>query len=250
MQNELVGLLGLSGNLKRIYNPVDVAAVRKQAQSGRNPFLGHGPGPHVVAVGRLARQKRFDRILAKVPQWVEAHPDMRLWILGTGPEKDRLEKLAWDRGVSDIVHFPGFQAKPCRWLHHADLFVLASIHEAMPNVLLEALASGCPSLVRACPGGCAEVAQQVGEDFCTLVPELPEQLPKMRCSNRSMPDLTPFQVKNVISIFAKELAGKPPVIFRSAAKIRVCSDEWILPYKRLRARLSRQRVSRLQDGRD
>ncbi len=207
MRNELVCLLGLSGNLKRIYNPVDVAAIRKQARSGRNPYLKHGPGPHIVTAGRLARQKRFDRILKKLPQWVETHPDMQLWILGIGPERGRLERLACELGVSSIVHFPGFQPNPCRWFHHADLFVLASVHEALPNALLEALASGCPSLVRACPGGCAEVARQVGVDSCKLVEDLPERLPEMSCSNRTMPDLTPFHVKNVISTFAKELAG-------------------------------------------
>jgi len=207
MQHELLRLLGQPEKLKRIYNPVDVAAIRRHVRSGENPYAQHGPGPHIVTAGRLAPQKAFDRILEQLPLWMETHPDMHLWILGTGPDKGQLERLARELGVSSVVHFPGFQANPYRWFHHADLFVLTSIHEALPNVLLEALASGCRSLIRACPGGCAEVAKQVGKDFCKLVRDLPERLPEMRRSNRTMPDLTPFHVKNVITIFARELAG-------------------------------------------
>lgn len=207
MQHELARLLGRSENLKRIYNPVDISAVRKQTRCGDNPFKNHGPGPHIVAAGRIAPQKQFDRIVAQLPRWLEEDPNTHLWILGTGPDKGRLEKQARDLGVSSIVHFPGFQPAPGRWFHHADLFVLASVHDALPNVLLEALASGCPSLVKACPGGCAEVAQQVGDEFCRLVSSLPERLPEMGRSGTSLPNLSQFHVKNVIRIFAGELAG-------------------------------------------
>lgn len=207
MQHELERLLGLPEKLKRIYNPVDVAAIRRQVRSGDNPYVKYGPGPHIVTAGRLAPQKSFDRILAQLPLWMATHPDLHLWILGTGPDKGQLEHLAKELGVSGVVHFPGFQANPYRWFHYADLFVLTSIQEALPNVLLEALASGCRSLVKACPGGCAEVAQQVGDDFCKLVRDLPERLPEMRHSSQALPNLAPFHVKNVVSLFAGEFAG-------------------------------------------
>ncbi len=109
--------------------------------------------------------------------------------------------------MRDRVHFPGFQVNPCQWFHHADLFVLASRYEGLPNALLEALASGCPAVVTACPGGSYEVARHVGEDCCRLVRELPWQFPEMGNATPVMADLMPFRAERAASDFATVFSG-------------------------------------------
>lgn len=207
MREELLHMLGPSINAKRIYNPVDADAITEQARRGSNPFHGHGPGPHVVTAGRLAREKGVDRILARLPQWMQTHPDLQLWILGEGSEKAPLQRQARELGVLDHVHFQGFQENPYRWFRHADLFVLASLYEGLPNVLLEALASGCPSVATASPGGTPEVARHVGDKFCKLVHELPERFPEMRLPVGTTPDLELFRVENALSHFSTVFEG-------------------------------------------
>lgn len=141
--------------LARIYNPVDVERVRQVADAGQNPYSG--PGPHLVGIGRLARQKGFDLLIAAMPAVLERLPNARLTILGQGPLRDELTGQAQRLGLADAVCFEGFQKNPWRYLRHADLFVLPSRYEGTSNVLLEALALGTPVVATDCPGGTREV---------------------------------------------------------------------------------------------
>lgn len=207
MRDEMRQLLGVSARARRIYNPVDATAVREQAGRGGNPFAGLGPGPHVVTAGRLVRSKGIDGIIARLPGWLKTHPGLRLWILGEGDEEHALRQQARRLDVLDRIHFPGFQANPNRWFRHADLFVLASHYEGLPNVLLEALAAGCPAVATASAGGVPEVARLVGDKQCMLVDELPPAFPSLASDTQSPPDLTSFLVENVVADFANTLTG-------------------------------------------
>ena len=62
-------------------------------------------------------------------------------------------------GLSKCVHFPGFQKNIYTWLKNADLFVLPSRYEGLPNVLLEAMACGCPVASIDHPGGTREIME-------------------------------------------------------------------------------------------
>jgi len=81
------------------------------------------------------------------------HASWRLVIVGEGSERLRLEGLA--KGLP--VDLPGVQADLAPWYQRADLFVLSSRLEGFPNVLLEALAAGCPAVSFDCPAGPAEL---------------------------------------------------------------------------------------------
>lgn len=139
----------------RIYNPVDMEKVRKLAERGGTPYSG--PGPHVVAVGRLTKQKGFDILLDAWPVVMEKFPAATLTILGQGPLQEALTAQSQKLGLSEKVTFAGFQANPWRYLKHADLFVLPSRYEGTSNVLLEVLALGTPVLTTDCPGGNREI---------------------------------------------------------------------------------------------
>jgi len=150
----------------RIYNPVDIGGIRQQAHAGVNPYSG--PGPHLVAAGRLAQQKGFDLLLEAMGLVRQAVPTVRLTLLGDGALEFELKQQCARLGLRESVHFVGFQPNPYPYFKHADLFVLSSRYEGLPVVVLEALACGTPVVAADCPGGTREIL--AGSEMGFLVP--------------------------------------------------------------------------------
>src|ERR1051326_76897 len=154
--NDMVEHLGISRDkLVRIYNPVDVEMLRRLAEDAESPYIGSGP--HVMAMGRLQREKAYDVLLRAFSSVLKTFPQAQLSILGEGPLEIQLKEKAAELGVDHAVTFPGFQKNPWPYVKHADLFVLASRFEGLPNALLEALALGVPVVATDCPGGVREI---------------------------------------------------------------------------------------------
>ena len=131
----------------------------------RNPIVVHRshrtlqrpvPFPFVLGAGRLHRQKGFDRLLRSF-QRIDAA--VHLVILGDGPERERLIGIARSLGIVSRVHFPGASSDVERWFHHALCFVLSSRYEGWPNVLMEAMAYGCPVVSFDCRYGPSEILE-------------------------------------------------------------------------------------------
>jgi len=128
-----------------LFRPGDRAALR--AELG----LAH---PTLVSVGNLVEEKGHDLVLRALAQL----PDVRLVVIGRGPLGRQLRALAHELGVAERVSWldPVSQSLLARWYSAADLTVLASTREGMPNVLLESLACGTP-VVATAVGGCREI---------------------------------------------------------------------------------------------
>lgn len=150
----------------RIYNPVDAKAICEMADSGGNPFVGDGP--HLVAAARLSREKGLDVLLAAMPAVLACFRGAQLTVLGEGPLWNELRDQADKLNLTQVVHFLGFQRNPWSYLRYADLFVLPSRYEGLPNALLEALALGTPVVATDCPGSIREV--HAFSECITLVP--------------------------------------------------------------------------------
>jgi len=103
--------------------------------------LSPGP-PQLLAAGRMVRQKRFDLLLRAFA--LVRHRSARLTILGDGPLRGSLQKLARSLGIADRVDMPGYVADVVGWLRRSDLFVLSSDYEGLPAVIVEALACNVP----------------------------------------------------------------------------------------------------------
>jgi glycosyltransferase involved in cell wall biosynthesis len=163
MMKDLAGNFGIkTDKMVRIFNPLDYEKVRLESNQGHNPFFSYGEGPNLVAIGRLGPEKGFDRLIKAFSALVTQKPKARLWILGKGEMENRLKALIGALDLNDRVFLPGFQNNPFCWLKHADLFVLPSRFEGIPNTLLEALACGCPVVALRHPGGTEEVLKELG----------------------------------------------------------------------------------------
>lgn len=98
----------------------------------------------IVFIGRLDKQKGLSDLLSICPRLVEALPDHDLVIVGEGPERAALVRQAARLGIASRVHLTGWRADVPAILAAADLLVLPSRWEGMPNVVLEAMAAGKP----------------------------------------------------------------------------------------------------------
>jgi glycosyltransferase involved in cell wall biosynthesis len=106
---------------------------------------GRPPGPPVLlSVARLVPDKDQDTLLKAFGPLSQRHPGAQLWLVGNGPRRGVLEQQARNLGLAERVKFmpPEHDLRPL--YHRADLFVLSSRAEALPNVILEAMAAGLP----------------------------------------------------------------------------------------------------------
>jgi glycosyltransferase involved in cell wall biosynthesis len=147
-----------------IYNPVDTQTIKNRLNLGQiNPYDRYGCGPHIVAIGRLDRQKQFEKLIEAFPLLIQKKKTPHLWILGNGIQKSKLENICIKLKIEKHVHFVGFQENPYVWLKNADLFVLCSHYEGLPNVLLEACVCECPVIVVEHNGGTKEIMEISGQ---------------------------------------------------------------------------------------
>ena len=102
----------------------------------------------ILGVGRFEPQKRFDLLLRAFA--LTADRRSRLVLLGDGADRYALQRLAVELGIADRVHMPGFVTDVAPWFARADLFVLSSVYEGLPAVVLEAMAGNCPVVSTDC----------------------------------------------------------------------------------------------------
>jgi len=145
-----------------VYNPVVTPAMQRlAAQTPEHPWLQPGCPPVVLAVGRLDEVKDFPMLLRAFAR-LEDHAKLRLVILGEGGERTALENLAAELGIAERVSLPGWKRNPFALMHRARLFVVSSRAESLCNVLIEAMACGCP--VISTVGGTMNGPQEILEN--------------------------------------------------------------------------------------
>lgn len=125
---------------KVIYNLIDKKQIlwkSKVAPYRKNKFT-------VCNVGRLANQKRQDRIIEVADLCKKNNLDIDFLILGEGPKRSELENNISKRGLSNNVHLLGFKSNPYPYIAASDIFLLTSDSEGYPLVVCESLCLGKP----------------------------------------------------------------------------------------------------------
>lgn len=159
LARDMTVLLGIDASrISVILNGVDIAEVQRQAAAPvEDSWFAPGSPPVIVSAGRLSRQKNFELLLDAFAH-LRKQRAARLLILGDGPPRARQALLdrAARLGVADDFRLPGYEPNPMRFFARAGLFALSSRWEGASNVLLEAMACGCPVVATDCPTGVRE----------------------------------------------------------------------------------------------
>lgn len=123
-----------------------------------HPWFEPGLPPVILAIGRLTLQKDYPTLLKAFAD-LRQRREARLIVLGEGEEREALERLVQGLGIAEDVDLHGFVPNPGPYLRDAALFVLSSAWEGLPNVMLQALAAGCPVVSTDCPSGPREILE-------------------------------------------------------------------------------------------
>ena len=130
-----------------VRNGIDLARFAPRDQRQARAALDLPPDDELLLyVGRLSPEKGPDLLLDAVARLATPRPRLRLVLVGAGPLEPALQRRAVALGVGDRCRFAGRQpqAEVARWLNAASVLVLASRAEGVPNVVVEAIASGTP----------------------------------------------------------------------------------------------------------
>ena len=162
-KRHLVEVEGLREETVRvIYNGVDTAVFRPASAAERSAArraLGLSDDAVVLmAVGSLKPIKGVDDLLRAAASVMHARARVRLVLIGEGPDRVSLETQARALGIADRVSFLGLRDDVDGLLRAADALVLASRTEALPTVILEAMATGLP-VVATHVGGVPEMVE-------------------------------------------------------------------------------------------
>jgi glycosyltransferase involved in cell wall biosynthesis len=195
-----------------IPNPLEIQHVRALAAQEPSRALDWSV-PTVVAVGRLTSQKGFTYLLEAFARVAKARA-VRLLIVGDGRDRAALWRQAQILGIQDRVVLCGFQANPFAYVARSSVFVLSSLWEGFPFVLMEAMACGVPVVSTDCPSGPSELVTD-GESGLLVPPADPAAL--ARAVDRLLSD--PALAGTLVESAFRRLDA-----YRSEFVIRRCED--------------------------
>jgi glycosyltransferase involved in cell wall biosynthesis len=115
--------------------------------------------PVLTTVAVLRPEKGIDCMLQAMPSILASHPDSFYLIVGDGPHRSELETLAQDPQIRERVIFTGMRRDVPRLMAASDIFVLPSLTEALPTVLVEAMSCQLP-IIATRVGGVAEMVEE------------------------------------------------------------------------------------------
>ncbi|NLV71959.1 MAG: glycosyltransferase family 4 protein [Actinobacteria bacterium] len=160
VRSGLEGLTGYAKGLAAARDPADVGRPGREptpADSDTAPVDGATPRRlRIGTVARLVAVKDIDLMVEVAALLRRTHPEVELTIVGDGPERERLEALVADRGLSGRVRFVGRLSDTGSLLAKLDVYVVTSVFEGGVSMsVLEAMALGLP-VVTTAAGGVAE----------------------------------------------------------------------------------------------
>ncbi len=121
----------------------------------------------ILFIGRLIPRKGFQRVVQSLPRVRElTGVPFEVEVVGTGAAQTELNTLASELGVSDLIHYVGTVPydKLEQSYQYADIFVLTSLSEGMPSVILEAMGCGLP-IIASDVGGNNEIVKEGENGF-------------------------------------------------------------------------------------
>lgn len=199
-------------NIQVIYSPKDYKKIKQRGQEFvPDIFLKYPNSTYLLFVGRLVEQKDPETLVRAMT--FLKNENMHLVIVGGGGKEDELKNLAKSLDVFDFISFEGPQDNPYVYMKNSNIFVLPSLWEGMPNVLLESIAFDMKIVATDCfPGSAREFLSPSTDVTKQLVENIEE------CSNGflvpvSRPDLFASAIKKAVqknikkSVFGENSVG-------------------------------------------
>ena len=167
--SDLASAIGIPGDIiEVIHNPVVTPElIARSMEPVEDEWFAPGSDPVILAVGRLDTQKDYPTLLESFAS-LRARRAVRLMILGEGPLRRELESTISRLGLEADVRLPGFVENPFAYMRRCSVYVMSSLYEGLPTVLIEALASGARIVSTDCPSGPDEIL--AGGAYGRLVP--------------------------------------------------------------------------------
>lgn len=159
MKEQLLGRgLVKSEQISRVYNPVSHALIQKTMEI-REPFAKRDANRirEIVFIGRLDPQKNLPHLIEAFALLNKKMANTCLRLIGSGHLTETIKKLVEDKGLSESVYFDGVCKDMEKVYAKADMIVLSSEYEGMPNCLIEAIGCGIPIVSYDCPIGPREI---------------------------------------------------------------------------------------------
>lgn len=145
-------------NVEVLHNLMDVERIKNLAEQKTDQVFDK-EGVKLIAVARFHPQKSLDRLIRAVRFAKDAGRKLQLVLIGGGSLEEELKKLSSELDCDDVIKFQGYSSNPYPAVKEADCFVLSSIYEGYPTIVLESFLSTTPVL--ACD--VAGVAEQILE---------------------------------------------------------------------------------------
>jgi len=199
VKNRIVDLGEVNLNkVKVVYNPVSIKETIDRVTLGYKNFFVF------VTTCRLVPVKNLSTLLAVFKELVSKYPDkkIKLWIVGDGTEKEKLQKQVNDLELNGKVVFWGFQEDVRPYLEAADVFVLPSFSEGFSISLVEAMLCGLPCIVTN-QGGPSEIVEHGKSGFLIN--------PQDDCDLKEKMETVlaiPLEDRDLIGKMAQEAGGK------------------------------------------
>jgi glycosyltransferase involved in cell wall biosynthesis len=153
-KNELKKKLDI--NAECIYNPLNYKEIRKLSKEKEKKKFFKKNSVKIINVGRLVDQKDQITIL-KAINHIKNKANISLLIIGEGKRKKELMNYIYSKNLEKIVKIKNHTKNPFPYIKSSDIFVLSSIFEGLPNVLLEAITLNSFVISADCPTGPSEI---------------------------------------------------------------------------------------------
>ena len=131
---------------------------KKKKEPINNPSLKKND--YFLAIGRLTKQKNFIFLIKCFSKLVKDHSDIKLVIIGTGEEKEKINRFIKANNLEKNIILLGYQKNVFKFLKNCKAFILSSLWEDPGFVLIEAMVSDCLVLSSNCPNGPKEIIEK------------------------------------------------------------------------------------------
>jgi glycosyltransferase involved in cell wall biosynthesis len=198
--------------VKTIYNPVVTGDFERLIQHNLPSLYPKDTPLRLIASGRFVKQKDYPTMMKALAYYKEHYGDFHLVILGDGPLKNDVIKLARSLNINQHISLIGFVDNPLACLKQADIFILSSAWEGFCNVIVEALYCGLKIVSTDCPSGPAEILEKgkYGRLVPVGEPELLAKAIHIAAESEINPDL---QRRRAMDFTAGEITKKFKRVF-------------------------------------